>query len=62
MLDTLEKLKSIFASPKPQFHELDGLVNVLVDNSQVILKENSDRVCGRRTNLSKSKTQHMDRR
>ena len=44
VLDTLEKLKSVFASPKPQFHELDCLVNTLVDNSQVILKENWDRV------------------
>jgi hypothetical protein len=44
VLDTLEKLKSIFASPQPQFHELDGLVNTLVDNSQVILKENWNRV------------------
>jgi hypothetical protein len=44
VLDTLEKLKSVFASPKPHFHELDGLVNVLVDNAQLILKENWDRV------------------
>ncbi|MGA8618629.1 MAG: hypothetical protein WB660_08955 [Candidatus Sulfotelmatobacter sp.] len=40
----MEKLKSVFASPKPQFHELDGLINTLVDNSQMILKENWDRV------------------
>lgn len=44
VLDTLDKLKSIFASSKPQFHELEGLVNTLVDNSQVILKENWNRV------------------
>ncbi len=44
VLNTLEKLKSLFASPKPQFHELDGLVNTLVANSQIILKENWNRV------------------
>jgi len=44
VLETLERLKSMFASPKPHFHELDGLVNTLVDNAQVILKENWDRV------------------
>jgi hypothetical protein len=42
--DTLEKLESMFASAKPRFHELDDLVKTLVDNAQVILKENWDRV------------------
>jgi hypothetical protein len=44
VLDTLEKLESMFASAKPRFHELDDLVDTLVDNAQVILKENWDRV------------------
>lgn len=46
VLDTLGKLESLFAnaSAKPQFHELDDLVKTLVDNSQVILKKNWDRV------------------
>jgi hypothetical protein len=44
VLDTLGKLESMFASPKPHFHELDDLVETLVDSAQVILKENWDRV------------------
>ncbi|MGA8215601.1 MAG: hypothetical protein WB799_18530 [Candidatus Sulfotelmatobacter sp.] len=46
VLATLVKLESMFASAsvKTHFHELDDLVKTLVDNSQVILKENWDRV------------------
>jgi hypothetical protein len=44
VLDALKELESIFASPQPQFHRLQPLVETLVTNSQTILKENWDRV------------------
>jgi len=44
VLNALKELESIFASPQPQFHKLEPIVEALVTNAQVILKENWDRV------------------
>lgn len=44
VLGTLTELESIFGSAKPQFHRLDALVTTLVTNTNMILKENWQRV------------------
>jgi hypothetical protein len=44
VLTALDELESIFGSAKPRFDLLQPLIKTLVDNAQVILKENWDRV------------------
>jgi len=44
VLKALDELESIFGSAKPRFDLLQPLIKTLVDNSQVILKENWNRV------------------
>lgn len=44
VLHTLKQLETVFGSQKPQFMELNPLVEKLVINSQVILKANWNRV------------------
>jgi len=44
VLKALDELESIFRSKKPRFDRLDPLIKTLVENSQVILKENWNRV------------------
>lgn len=44
VLKALDQLESIFGSTKPRFDFLQPLIKTLVDNSQVILKENWNRV------------------
>jgi hypothetical protein len=44
VLTALDELESIFGSAKPRFDLLQPLIKTLVDNSQVILKENWNRV------------------
>jgi predicted nuclease with TOPRIM domain len=44
VLEALKKLEETFSSAKPRFDELKPLVETLVNNAQIILKENWDRV------------------
>jgi hypothetical protein len=44
VLEAIDQIDAIFSSPEPEFHKLDSIVATLVTNSQVILKENWDRV------------------
>jgi hypothetical protein len=44
VLTALDELESIFSSAKPRLDLLQPLIKTLVDGSQVILKENWDRV------------------
>jgi hypothetical protein len=44
VLKALDELESTFRSRKPRFDRLEPLIKTLVDNAQVILKENWNRV------------------
>ena len=44
VLKALDELESIFRSKRPRFDRIDPLIKTLVENSQVILKENWNRV------------------
>ena len=56
VLKALDELESTFDSRKPRFDRLEPLIKTLVENSQVILKENWNRVREGEDGYKKAKT------